>query len=138
MKKTKAEVNRILKHMAQVCQLSEWMLQKLEVQDLDLMVREQRILEVLAGGDLVGHDRFIANASRRLKSIAEEREKLARAQAKVAQEYARQRQMQQAMKDRLTGMMVALARKEDEQLLDELVDQMFGRPGRKPAARHGL
>lgn len=138
MSKTKKEVDRILKHMQKICQVSEWMLQKLEMQDADLMLREQRILEALAGGDLAQQDRFIKNAANRLKSIAEERERLLQAQLKVGREYSRQRKMLQTMEDRLTVMMVANARRDDERVLGELLDRMFARKETQASRKAGI
>lgn len=101
MSKNAKEIGRILKLQRQIHQLSAWMLVNLDRQDEQLAERQERVLKALSEGDLALQDRFIRNASQRLKSIAEEQARLSEARAKVEAEMARQGRMLKVTERRL-------------------------------------
>ncbi len=76
MSKNAKEIGRILKLQRQIHQLSAWMLVNLDRQDEQLAEKQERVLKALSEGDLALQDRFIRNASQRLKTIAEEQARL--------------------------------------------------------------
>jgi septum formation inhibitor MinC len=101
MTKNSKEIGRILKLQRQIHQLSAWMLVNLDRQDEQLSEKQDRVLRALSEGDLALHDRFIRNASQRLKTIAEEQAQLSAAREKVEAEMARQGRMLKMTERRL-------------------------------------
>ncbi|WP_106752547.1 flagellar biosynthesis protein R [Pannonibacter carbonis] len=101
MSKNAKEIGRILKLQRQIHQLSAWMLVNLDRQDEQLAEKQERVLKALSEGDLALQDRFIRNASQRLKTIAEEQARLSEAREKVEAEMARQGRMLKVTERRL-------------------------------------
>ncbi|MFN7166299.1 MAG: flagellar biosynthesis protein R [Pannonibacter sp.] len=101
MSKNAKEIGRILKLQRQIHQLSAWMLVNLDRQDEQLVERQERVLKALSEGELALQDRFIRNASQRLKTIAEEQARLSAAREKVEAEMARQGRMLKVTERRL-------------------------------------
>lgn len=101
MTKNSKEIGRILKLQRQIHQLSAWMLVNLDRQDEQLAEKQDRVLRALSEGDLALHDRFLRNASQRLKTIAEEQAQLSAAREKVEAEMARQGRMLKVTERRL-------------------------------------
>ncbi|MFN4166781.1 MAG: flagellar biosynthesis protein R [Pannonibacter phragmitetus] len=126
MSKNSKEIGRILKLQRQIHQLSAWMLVNLDRQDEQLSEKQDRVLRALSEGDLALHDRFIRNASQRLKTIAEEQAQLSAAREKVETEMARQGRMLKVTERRLETV-AKLERQADEHLsLAEILERHVG------------
>ncbi|MEH0071255.1 flagellar biosynthesis protein R [Pannonibacter sp. Pt2-lr] len=126
MSKNSKEIGRILKLQRQIHQLSAWMLVNLDRQDEQLAEKQDRVLRALSEGDLAMHDRFIRNASQRLKTIAEEQAQLSAAREKVETEMVRQGRMLKVTERRLETV-AKLERQADEHLsLAEILERHVG------------
>ncbi|WP_430513515.1 flagellar biosynthesis protein R [Pannonibacter phragmitetus] len=126
MSKNSKEIGRILKLQRQIHQLSAWMLVNLDRQDEQLAEKQDRVLRALSEGDLAMHDRFIRNASQRLKTIAEEQAQLSAAREKVETEMARQGRMLKLTERRLETV-AKLERQAEEHLsLAEILERHVG------------
>ncbi|MEI2385837.1 flagellar biosynthesis protein R [Breoghania sp. JC706] len=95
------QINRILKLQRQLHQLSEWMLVSLDRKNQTLLENQERVLVSLSGGDLALHDRFIRNASRRLKTLAAEQSRVMAARESVEAGLQRQERMMEVTKRQL-------------------------------------
>ncbi|ADZ72283.1 hypothetical protein [Polymorphum gilvum] len=126
MSKSSTEIGRILKLQRQIHQLSAWMLVNLDRQDEQLAERQERVLKALSEGELALHDRFIRNASQRLKSIAEEQAQLTAAREKVEAEMARQGRMLKVTERRLQTVARLERQAVENRRLTELLERHLG------------
>ncbi|MDJ0929498.1 flagellar biosynthesis protein R [Breoghania sp.] len=94
-------INRILKLQRQLHQLSECTLVSFDWENKQLMDSQERVFVSLSGGELALHDRFIRNASRRLKTIASEQSKLMETRQRVEAGLQRQERMMEVTKRQL-------------------------------------
>lgn len=126
MTKNSKEIGRILKLQRQIHQLSAWMLVNLDRQDEQLAEKQDRVLRALSEGDLALHDRFLRNASQRLKTIAEEQAQLSAAREKVEAEMARQGRMLKVTERRLETVARLERQAGEHHSLAEILDRHAG------------
>ncbi|PTW60171.1 hypothetical protein C8N35_105174 [Breoghania corrubedonensis] len=119
------QINRILKLQNQLHQLSEWMLVSLDRKNQTLMENQERVLVSLSGGDLALHDRFIRNASRRLKTIAAEQSQVIAARQSVEEGLQRQERMMEVTRRQLGRVEKDARAAEEKQQLTLVIDSVL-------------
>lgn len=127
MARNSQEIERVLRLQKQIFLFSSWLLQKLDAQAHVLSEKERRIMYSLSNGDLAQHDRFIASAASRLRTILHERSEISDAREKVDSEYKRQRMMLRIMEKRLAKMRGGERRAAQDKELDDLLDNEIHR-----------
>ncbi len=125
MSKRVAHINRILKLQHQLHQLSEWVLVSLDQKNRALIENQERVLTALSGGDLALHDRFIRNASRRLKTIASEQSRLMETRQTVEAGLQRQERMMEVTRRQLGHMEREAKASAEKQQLELVLDAMM-------------
>ena len=123
------QINRVLRLQGQLHQLSEWMLVSLDRKNASLMESQERVLVSLSGGDLALHDRFIRNASRRLKTIAAEQSQVMAARQSVEAGLQRQERMMEVTKRQLGRVEKDERVAEDKQQLTLVIESVLARGG---------
>ncbi|WP_321503970.1 flagellar biosynthesis protein R [Breoghania sp.] len=119
------QINRILKLQRQLHRLSEWVLISLDQKDRTLVENQERVLTSLSGGDLALHDRFIRNASRRLKTIASEQSRIQETRQCVRAGLQRQERMMEVTKRQLGQMEREESACEEKRQLEVVLDAML-------------
>lgn len=127
MPKRQKEIGRILKLQRQLHQLSQCLLVSLEQQEHQLAESQERMLTALSGGELFMHDRFIRNASQRLKSIAAEQARVTAARETVTAEMARQSRLMQVTEKQLSQVELIERAEEEKRELNEVVEHILCR-----------
>ncbi|WP_319773802.1 flagellar biosynthesis protein R [Breoghania sp.] len=125
MSKRVDQINRILKLQDQLHRLSEWVLISLDQKNRTLMKDQERVLTSLSGGDLALHDRFIRNASRRLKTIASEQSRILETRQNVQAGLQRQERMMEVTRRQLGQMEREENACEEKRQLEIVLDAML-------------
>lgn len=119
------QINRILKLQNQLRALSEWTLVAIDKEKTEIQESQQRVLASLEKGDLALHDRFIRNASSRLKTLAADESRLVEAREGVEAGLQRQERMIEITRRQLGRLQKDVTAQEEKRQLGVVLDTVF-------------